>query len=233
MEGRSAELTWIASAAGGTVGWQFTTNSAVTVRDLGVLDSAQDGLVQAHDVGIFNAAGALLVGATVPVGVGAPLINQFRYAPLRHFYSLQDRRFKSVPSPWSPSRLSTHQRHRICYRTGDHFCPRSSRDRRCFGESDRIFCRQLDPRSQFQLRRGWSAGTRRSLQRYRPGEHLPDVRRPAAATQDVADLLSGPGQNYVARQKLLSCACSCALPRVLTPKPISPPPTRAAAGPRP
>ncbi|MBT9588006.1 hypothetical protein IV102_32015 [bacterium] len=65
-----------------TAGWQFTTNSAVTVTDLGFFDDSQNGLAQAHDVGIFSAAGALLVSAIVPAGVGAPLINQFRYSPV-------------------------------------------------------------------------------------------------------------------------------------------------------
>ncbi|MBT9585938.1 hypothetical protein IV102_21525 [bacterium] len=62
-----------------TQGWQFTTNSAVTVTDLGFFDGDQDGLLSVHEVGIFNAAGALLISGTVPTGVAAPLINQFRY----------------------------------------------------------------------------------------------------------------------------------------------------------
>ena len=63
-------------------GWQFTTNSDISVTALGFFDEAQDGLVDAHDVGIFSAAGTLLASATVPSGLAAPLINQFRYVAI-------------------------------------------------------------------------------------------------------------------------------------------------------
>ena len=63
-------------------GWQFTTNADISVTALGFFDDAQNGLTEAHDVGIFSAAGTLLASATVPSGVAAPLVNQFRYVAI-------------------------------------------------------------------------------------------------------------------------------------------------------
>lgn len=63
-------------------GWQFTTNSDISVTALGFFDDGQNGLVDAHDVGIFSAAGTLLASATVPSGGAAPLVNQFRYVAI-------------------------------------------------------------------------------------------------------------------------------------------------------
>ena len=76
------DLTSIASFIPNTMGWEFTTNSAILVTDLGVFDDSQNGLGQSRPVGIFSNAGVLLASATVPAGAAAPLINQFRSVPI-------------------------------------------------------------------------------------------------------------------------------------------------------
>ena len=64
-----------------TIGWEFSTNSAITVTSLGFFDDLQDGLLQSHEVGIFS-AGTLLASAIIPAGTGATLINQFRWVAI-------------------------------------------------------------------------------------------------------------------------------------------------------
>lgn len=65
-----------------TLGWQFTTNSPVTVDELGYYDFGGDGLAVPHEVGIFDAAGMLLTLTTVAPATADPLIDGFRYAPI-------------------------------------------------------------------------------------------------------------------------------------------------------
>jgi len=65
--------------APGNLGWEFTLNSDVTVTQLGFYDKDQDGLVQAHMVGIWDTSENLLISGTVPGGTSAPLLNGFRY----------------------------------------------------------------------------------------------------------------------------------------------------------
>jgi len=61
-----------------TLGWSFTANSNIDVLDLGVFDDAQNGLVDSHQVGLWNSTGTLLGSTTVPSGTGATLDDQFR-----------------------------------------------------------------------------------------------------------------------------------------------------------
>jgi hypothetical protein len=65
-----------------TVGFQFTTNQAITVTDLGIFDSGQNGLAERHEIGIFNSGGTLLASAFTDAGTVDPLLNQFRYVPI-------------------------------------------------------------------------------------------------------------------------------------------------------
>jgi len=66
-----------------SIGWKFNVVSPVLVGALGVFDSAQDGLVSSHQVGIWNnASNTLLALVTVPGGSAGQLINQFRYADI-------------------------------------------------------------------------------------------------------------------------------------------------------
>ncbi len=63
-------------------GWEFSTNLAIQVTHLGVFDGDQDGLVSAHDVGIFSSSGNLLASVNVPTGNAATLFGQFRSMPI-------------------------------------------------------------------------------------------------------------------------------------------------------
>ncbi|MFO1440531.1 MAG: IPT/TIG domain-containing protein [Verrucomicrobiaceae bacterium] len=67
-----------------TRGYRFDITSPVTVTALSYFDNGGDGLVQSHDVGIWNAAGTLLASVTVPSGTTAPLDSsgKFRFVLL-------------------------------------------------------------------------------------------------------------------------------------------------------
>lgn len=65
-----------------TLGFQFSTNSAITVTSLGVFDSDQDGLNEQHPIGLWDDAGTLLASAIVPDGSSGMLVNQFRYVSI-------------------------------------------------------------------------------------------------------------------------------------------------------
>lgn len=65
-----------------SLGFSFTLNSAVKVTSLGYYDFGGDGFATAHDVGIFDSAGALLASANLSVGTGDALTGQFRYADI-------------------------------------------------------------------------------------------------------------------------------------------------------
>lgn len=62
-----------------TLGWQFTVNAPIRIDGLGVFDAGQNGLVDSHEVGLWNSAGQLLTSATVSAGTVDPLIANFRY----------------------------------------------------------------------------------------------------------------------------------------------------------
>jgi hypothetical protein len=65
-----------------TLGYEFTANTALLATDLGFFDSSQNGLVEAHAVGLWDAGGTLLASVVIPAGVAAPLVDQFRYVPI-------------------------------------------------------------------------------------------------------------------------------------------------------
>ena len=65
-----------------TVGWGFTVVSPIEVTDLGYYDIGGDGLTASHDVAIWTSGGTPLLTATVPAGVGATLVDGFRYTPI-------------------------------------------------------------------------------------------------------------------------------------------------------
>jgi hypothetical protein len=72
------------SGGGGliTVGWKFQPKANLTITQLGFCDGAPfstAGLDEPHDVGIFDAAGSLIVSATVPAGSNALLVDNFWY----------------------------------------------------------------------------------------------------------------------------------------------------------
>jgi hypothetical protein len=53
---------------GCSVGWAFEVHSPITVVSLAVFDRGSDGLVESHDVGIFDGLGALLESTTIANG---------------------------------------------------------------------------------------------------------------------------------------------------------------------
>jgi hypothetical protein len=56
------------AVAGGdfVLGWEFTTNSTVSVTHLGVFDAGSNGLLSSHDVGLYRVSdGALLASTTI------------------------------------------------------------------------------------------------------------------------------------------------------------------------
>lgn len=53
---------------GCSVGWAFQVNSPIAVESLGFFDLNFDGLVESHDVGIFDSNGALIASATITNG---------------------------------------------------------------------------------------------------------------------------------------------------------------------
>lgn len=65
--------------AGMTVGWEFTLDESKLIMDLGIFDEGQNGLNQAHQVGLWNSAGTLLTSTTIAPGTSAPLDGFFRY----------------------------------------------------------------------------------------------------------------------------------------------------------
>lgn len=62
-----------------TRGWSFSLSQAINVSGLGWWDFGGDGLVVAHQVGIFSSAGAQLLTGTVAGGTSDPLAAGFRY----------------------------------------------------------------------------------------------------------------------------------------------------------
>jgi hypothetical protein len=63
-----SNLTGAAASGSVTGGWGFIVNSPITVTQLGVFDSGQDGLRESHPVGIFDLSANLLVSGTVTTG---------------------------------------------------------------------------------------------------------------------------------------------------------------------
>lgn len=62
-----------------TLGFNFTTNQAITVTHLGLFDDSLDGLVDRHEIGLWDSGGNLLASGFIGAGTVAPLTNQFRY----------------------------------------------------------------------------------------------------------------------------------------------------------
>ncbi len=65
-----------------TIGWTFTLGSDITVTSLGLYDSGEDGLANAHDIGIWNNSGTLLTSTTIPSGTSATLNAGYRYVSI-------------------------------------------------------------------------------------------------------------------------------------------------------
>lgn len=64
-----------------TIGWSFTVGAQdVELDALGFYDDGADGNVDAHAVGVWTSAGALLAQATVSAGTASTLVGSYRYA---------------------------------------------------------------------------------------------------------------------------------------------------------
>ena len=71
------------SAGNNTLGYSFTVRSSpLQVSALGLWDYGADGLLNAHEVGLWDMSGTLLASVRVPSGTAAFLAGEFRYAPL-------------------------------------------------------------------------------------------------------------------------------------------------------
>jgi hypothetical protein len=68
-----------------TLGWTFTANANLLVTGFGYYDDGDDGLLESHQVGIFDSAGDLLSSTLVPSGLSATLVSNFRYEPITQF----------------------------------------------------------------------------------------------------------------------------------------------------
>jgi hypothetical protein len=62
-----------------TWGWSFTTADTITVTSLGWSDYSNDGLVDPHQIAIWDMSGNLLLSGAVPAGTADPLISGFRF----------------------------------------------------------------------------------------------------------------------------------------------------------
>lgn len=113
--------TFISANNNQSVGWQFNVSAPVTVTGLGWYDDLSNGLSNAHQVGIWSPAGALLTSGTVPAGTAAPFDGQFRTQPItpitltpgtgyivggENFANSLDRMASDVPSQTLDPRVS-------------------------------------------------------------------------------------------------------------------------------
>ncbi len=62
-----------------TLGYSFRVLTPITVTGLAYWDSASDGLVNTHSVGLWTTGGSLLSSASLPAGTSASLIGEWRY----------------------------------------------------------------------------------------------------------------------------------------------------------
>ena len=58
------------------------TGSNLVAAQLGVWDAGANGLVESHQVGLWNSTGTLLASATVGSGTSAALVDGFRYVDI-------------------------------------------------------------------------------------------------------------------------------------------------------
>lgn len=70
-------------------GWDFTTDTPITVNSLGYLDAGANGLTGSHEVGVYDSSGQPLRTAIVPSGTAGILDGCFRYVDLTTPITLQ------------------------------------------------------------------------------------------------------------------------------------------------
>lgn len=63
-----------------TYGWRFAVGETpLEVTHLGYFDTALDGLIDSHQVGIWDSAGTLVTQGTVPSGTAGALVGAYRF----------------------------------------------------------------------------------------------------------------------------------------------------------
>lgn len=72
-----------------TVGFAFTAVQSISITALGYHDNLLDGLLDAHDVGLYSSAGTLLASVNVAAGTFGDLVGEYRYASLNSAYALE------------------------------------------------------------------------------------------------------------------------------------------------
>jgi hypothetical protein len=77
-------LQWSGSGTLGgseqTRGWAFSTDRAINITSLGWFDYEDNGLINSHEVGIWDASGNLQLSGIVGAGDSDPLLAGFRYS---------------------------------------------------------------------------------------------------------------------------------------------------------
>lgn len=63
-------------------GWEFEVFADTNVDALGFFDFGGDGLIESHDIGLWNSSGDLLASVTIPAGNATTLIDGFRYVDI-------------------------------------------------------------------------------------------------------------------------------------------------------
>lgn len=66
-----------------TLGWSFRPTTDISVTALGLLDIGADGLVDPHEIGIWQSNGTLLTQTLIPEGTGTTLNENFRYVDIQ------------------------------------------------------------------------------------------------------------------------------------------------------
>ncbi|MEP6755697.1 MAG: PEP-CTERM sorting domain-containing protein [Chthonomonadales bacterium] len=73
-----------------TLGWEFALSSSVTVKDLGIYDEGDDGLVNSHQVGLWTTGGTLLASTTLASGLSGTDVSSISTFGSFRFNSITD-----------------------------------------------------------------------------------------------------------------------------------------------
>lgn len=65
-----------------TIGFAFSVNSPVDLLALGYWDQGENGLLTAHEVGVWDSIGTLIASVTVPSGMAGTLNGGYRFVNL-------------------------------------------------------------------------------------------------------------------------------------------------------
>ena len=82
-------------------GWQFDALEDMTISMLGLYDQGGDGLLQSHEVGVWDANGTLLTSLETEAGENGLLIGNFRYFDIVPLNLQKDMRYVLGATSWS------------------------------------------------------------------------------------------------------------------------------------